>query len=301
MPEKSPEEEEFEFVVEEETLPQIKNHAGSCGAVLLSIIAPFLPLRVAPERAISAEFGFPDEFVLEDFLEKVYDKYPDKEKRPPLHILIHSPGGTMSTSYVTARVLRDNFNEIIALVPHVASSGATVLALSCNRVVFGSISHFSGINPIRGKFNPLSTLRAFDKLEDELKNLTEGEISYPLKHLLSTITAEKLDEANHSMVMVDSYMHDLMKKAGYKIDDIHNVLDRLLWHVHAHEQVFMYGHAKELGINVEYYRDSHYAECWKVARIWLHKYYLEPSPSHVIKYCLPSSPDTGNNPLIKGT
>ncbi|MGP8124492.1 MAG: SDH family Clp fold serine proteinase [Nitrososphaerales archaeon] len=283
--------EKFEFTVEEEKDPKVVSHVNSCGSVMLSIVAPFSPLRVAPERNVYASLNFPDEFVLEDFIDKIDERYPDVEDRPPLHFLIHSLGGSASTSYITAKILRENFKEIVGLVPHVAASGATILALSCNSLVFGNISHLSGIDPSadtpRGRVSALSIVRAFDTLEEKLGTMTEGEISYPYRHLLSSITAEKYDDATHALSMVDSYTTDLMEKAGYTKDEIHKILHGVLYDVDAHEEVIMLDRAQELGIKAQFHRNTKHSECWKVARGWLHKYYLEPAPSHVIKYCLP--------------
>lgn len=138
---------EFSFKIQEETDERVANFARDKNIITLCIIAPFIPQRVAPKRSITAQFSFPDEFILEEFVESVSEIYPKKEERPPLHLLIHSFGGAVSSSYMAAGVLRDNFNTIIGYIPHIAASGATVLALSCNEIVMGDISRLTGIDP----------------------------------------------------------------------------------------------------------------------------------------------------------
>ena len=283
-----------EFSVQEENISSVVDHCKNCNAIQLCIISPFTPLRLSPGRSITPSFSFPDEFAIESFVEKVVQKYPEKKERPPLHLTIHSPGGSVSTSYVTSKVLRDTFNEIVAFVPHIAASGATILALSCNKLVFGSISRLTGINPIYyfedGIMSPLSMIRSFDKLEEELATKDEKDISYPKKHLLETITAEELDDANHTMGLVEQYARELMDTSGYSQEKIETILQNLLYDVDAHEQVFLLDNVKKIGINAIHYKDdAYYNECWVTSRKWLFNYYLQPSPTHLIKYRFSSS------------
>lgn len=292
------------FALEEETNQSVKEYSVECNANLLCIIAPFAPLRVAPERTLRARFSYPDEFVLNEFVSKVIDQYPEKEERPPLKLLIHSPGGAVSSSYMVARVIRHTFNHITGFIPHIAASGATVLALSCNEVVMGHISRFTGIDPfylVEGEVSrPLAIVRAFDHLQDLLGTKTLGEISYPYRHLVSTITAEKYDEATHSLKMVENYATELMEKAGYESDKIKKIVDGVLYDIESHEEVIPYDKALEMGINVKYFNEEPYTACWEIMQMWLRQYYLRPSPIHIIKYCFPipiMSTDTTSNSL----
>lgn len=291
------------FVAQEEDDADVKHHLKSCKAIMLCIIAPFPALRVAPERWLSASFSYPDEFAIEDFVEKVSKQYPNKDSRPALHLLIHSPGGSMSSSYVTAKVLRESFNEIVAFVPHMAASGATVLSLACNTLVMGNISRLTSIDPYYETdtevVSPLAIVRAFAKLERELGMKTLGEISYPYKHLVDSISAEKYDLATHALTMAEKYVTDLMEKAKYKKDIISKVLEAVLYRVDLHEEVLLAERAKSIGLNVESYATPKWSDCWNTARAWLKKYYLHPSPAHVIKYCVRDGHSKENKPLNK--
>jgi hypothetical protein len=286
---------EFSFKIQEETDDGVTNLACDKNVIALCIIAPFLPQRIAPKRSISAQFSFPDEFILEEFVESVSKIYPEKEERPPLHLLIHSFGGAVASSYMAARVLRDNFNNIIGYIPHIAASGATVLALSCNEIVMGDISRITGIDPsYEGEsgesFHPLSIVRSFETLERILGAKTIEEISFPYQHLVQTITAEMYDQATNSLEMVNGYTTELMEKAGYNKTEIKKVVKGLLYDISIHEEVLTLDHAKELGIKAKHYtEDPSTVEYWKMMKTWLKNYYLKPSPMHIIKYCTPKS------------
>lgn len=283
----------FKLIAEENG--KVKDMADKCNALALCIIAPFAPLRVAPRRSLAASFSFPDEFMLEEFIGVVLEKYPKKEDRPPLYLLLHSPGGTVSSSYMVARTLRSHFNRIVGFVPHMAASGATIVALSCNEIVMGDISRLTGIDPhheIDGELvYPLSTVRAFKNLEEILGTKTLDEISFPYQHLVQSITAEKYDEATHALKMVEDYATELMQKAGYAEPEIERIINGVLYDIEAHEEVITTDRAKEIGIKVKHFaEDPKYKECWKVMKGWLNKYFLQPSPIHFIKYCIPSIP-----------
>jgi len=242
--------------------------------------------------------------VIEEFKDMIVEKFPEKDTRPPLYLLIHSPGGTVSSSYMVARVLRSNFSRIIGFVPHIAASGATIMALGCNEVIMGDISRFTGIDPHYDTDDttvyPLSTVRAFTQLEAILGTKTLDEISFPYQHLVESITAEKYDEATHSLRMVEGYATELMKRAGYNDERINSIINGVLYDIEAHESVITLEGAKQIGINAKHFtEDANYNECWKIMKEWLRQYYLRPSPVHIIKYCLPKSEESNTTELKK--
>jgi hypothetical protein len=283
--------ESFELIEEKDA--KVQKISNDCGAICLCLVAPFAPLRIAPRRYARARFSYPDEFLIEDFVEKVVEKFPNKKDRPPLHLLIHSPGGSVESSYMVSRVLRNAFNKIVGFIPHIAASGATVMALSCNEVVMGDISRLSGIDPYYETddevFYPLSVVRAFNTLQKFLGTKELDEISYPYQHLVQSITAEKYDLATHSLKMVEGYVRELMTKSGYSKKQIGEIIDGTLYDIEAHEEIIPFDRAKKFGIKVKLFNeDENYHKCWKVMKEWLKTYWLKPSPVHFIRYCFPS-------------
>lgn len=282
------------FKIEEEADEDVKQFAQTENVILLCCIAPFAATRVSPTRSVSASFRFPDEYAVEEFVDSICKSYPEKDTRPPLFLLIHSPGGTVSSTYVVCGVLRSCFNKMIAFIPHIAASGASIMALSCNEVVMGNISRLTGIDPyneINGTIvYSLSTMRAFDNLVKVFQTKTLEETPYPYQHLLKSITAEKYDEATHVLELVEGYTTELMKKAGYGDEDIKKVIRGLLYEVKAHEEVFLLDKVKELKVKAKHFSENkQYEGAWEVMKKWLRNYYLQPSPVHIIKYALPSS------------
>lgn len=280
------------FGIQEEHDPKVCEYATSNNIVTLCMIAPFAPTKVSPTRQVFAQLTYPDEFTMEDFISAVETRYPNKDKRPPLCLLLHSPGGTVSSSYVVARLLRNHFNQIISYVPHVAASGASLMCLASNEIVMGDISQLTGIDPCytsgRETVYAISVVRAFKTLEEYFGTRSVEDAPYPWKRLMDSITAEKYDQATHAMEMVESYAGELMTKAGYKAGDIDKVVRALLYDVTTHEQVFPLDAAKELGLKaVRFSEDAGQRECWGVMKYWLKQYYLTPSAVHIIRYAIP--------------
>lgn len=281
-----------EFKLEEETAQEIKNFAKYSKVCLLSMIAPFVPERVAPGRVAYAEFRYPEEFIIEDFAVLAQETFLEKEERPPLYLLIHSPGGYVSSAYIIASVLRETFSRIIAFVPHIAASGATLLAMSCDEIVMGNISQLSPIDPYYREDNKVvfatSILSAFRNLDDYFKTRSPEEASYPYKHFADTLTPEVFDRAVRMMGMVEGYASELLQKAGYNDEEIARIIGEFVQRATLHEETIRYNRAKEIGLKVKYYRDhEQYAGSWVIMRKWLKMYYQQPSLIHIIKYVFP--------------
>jgi membrane-bound ClpP family serine protease len=281
-----------EFKPEEENAQEIKNFAKNSRVCLLSMIAPFVPERVAPGQVAYAEFRYPEEFIIEDFAALAQEKFPEKKERPPLYLLIHSPGGYVNSAYIIASVLRETFNSIIAFVPHIAASAATLLAISCNEIVMGDISQLSPIDPYYREDDKVifatSVLNAFRNLDDYFKTRKVEEASYPYKHFADMLTPEDFDRAVRMISMVERYASELLQKAGYKDEEITRIVEELVQRATLHEEIIRYNRAKEIGLKVKYHREhKEYTEAWLIMRKWLKMYYQQPSLIHIIKYALP--------------
>ena len=154
----------------------------------------------------------------------------------------------------------------------------------------GDISRLTGVDPSVGGIHSLNTVRAFDNLVNVFSTRTAEETPYPFRHLVESITAERYDEAIHTLELVNNYISELMEAANYSNDDIKNIINGLLYQVQSHEEVFMLERVKELRVKAKHYsEDERFERAWVVMKGWLKKYYLQPSPVHIIKYALPIS------------
>jgi hypothetical protein len=191
----------------------------------LAIIAPFTPAKVSPRRVVFAQLLAPEEFMMEEFVQLVEERYPDKTQRPPLYLLLHTPGGGVSSAYVIASVLRESFNKIVGIVPHQAASGGTVIALACNELILGRISQLTSIDPYESDGEELfanSELSAFSNLVEYFRSISSEDAPYPYIHLADQITPQRFDRANRLMALVDSYVMQLLDGAGYSDEEADN-------------------------------------------------------------------------------
>jgi hypothetical protein len=273
---------------------KLQDFANECNVILLALIAPFTPARVSPRRVVFAQLLAPEEFMMEEFVQLIEEKYPDKSKRPPLYLLLHTPGGGVSSAYVIASVLRESFNKIVGVIPHQAASGGTVISLSCNELIMGRISQLTSIDPYEtyddDSLFANSELSAFGSLVEYFRGTSTEDAPYPYIHLADQITPQRFDRASRLMRMVDSYVTQLLIGAGYDEEKAKNIIQAFLFNSHIHEEVFRYQQVQETGVNARLYtQDESSKRVWTLMRDWLRRYYMQPSSVHFVRYVLPST------------
>lgn len=89
-----------------------------------------------------------------------------------LDVVIHSPGGSAEATESIVNILRRRFSHIRFIIPNVAKSAATMLAMSGNEVILGDDAELGPTDPqmvIGGRLNPAHAIvRQFDKAKKEL-------------------------------------------------------------------------------------------------------------------------------------
>jgi len=278
-------EETFELAFPEED-EEIRNFASQNNIAMLAIIEPYIPYKASPSRYIRAELDVPEEFAVESFIRNVKDTEAKCDK---LHLLLHSHGGDVNSAYTIAKVLRKNFKEIIAFIPQIAASGATLIAIAANKIVMGDLSRLSPIDPIvytpKGRESSLAIVRGFEKLHEKFERTHRDDIPYPYQHIIETVNLATYEERVGYLNMVSTYAEELLKLAGYKKELAKKIAKKLVFGYPAHYYIIDFDKAKELGLNVEYY--SNFENEWRVMRKWLGRYILEESARHHVMYALP--------------
>ncbi|MGQ9631484.1 MAG: SDH family Clp fold serine proteinase [bacterium] len=154
---------------------------------LIAFIAPYVAVRVSPVEEARALIGLPDEFGIEALIELLYEA--DVKNA---YLLVNSPGGAMNSTYKIAKAIRSALGNIITFVPHIAASGGTLLALTGNKIVMGSMSHLTPLDvQIHYKGTTVSAatfMRFFSRASKWFERITPEEAPYPHKAL-----ADKLD------------------------------------------------------------------------------------------------------------
>ncbi len=93
------------------------------------------------------------------------------DKSKGLDLLLHTPGGDMAATESLIDYLRSIFgSDIRAIIPQIAMSGGTIIALSCNKIVMGKESCIGPIDPQFGSMAANGLLYEFERIRKEIKS-----------------------------------------------------------------------------------------------------------------------------------
>ena len=271
---------------EEKELPKLQELANKENAVIIALIATYVPQKVSPSKSIRAELGITEEFGVETLIDQIKTKIKKPKKA---YLLLNSFGGGVITSYKIACALKNSFDEIVVFVPHIAASGGTLITLGCNQIVMGMLSNLSPIDVQtyhKGMMVSANSLnKAFGKLQNYFKDKEEADAPYPYIALMKQIDPVIMEEWNALQYLMDKYAKNLLKKGGYVKQDADNISYKLIFGYDSHGQVIGFDDAKDLGLKVV--KNTQYPEHWSLMKEWLGKYMLKASASHVIRYIIP--------------
>jgi hypothetical protein len=247
--------------------------------VFVSIIAPYVGVRVTPSKEIMASMGLSEEFGIETVIEKIKDC---NSKCENLYLLINSPGGLVQSSYKVARALRKNFKNIVVFIPHIAASGGSLVALTGNKIVMGMMSQLTPLDPHSDEIPALSVVRGFEQVTDFFRKMSEDDAPFSYKVLANKYDAVQLDMAISTLELMKNYIKEILKDAGYSNEKVEEISDRLVRGFYTHSDVIHMDKAKEIGLSVIPHTD--YLELWNSFRMSLSKYLLKSADKHIIRY-----------------
>jgi ClpP class serine protease len=92
--------------------------------------------------------GFPlVRFIDIDDAESVLRAIRETPSGRPIEIILHTPGGMVIAARQIASALADHDAEVIAVVPHYAMSGGTLIALACDEIVLDAHAALGPVDP----------------------------------------------------------------------------------------------------------------------------------------------------------
>ena len=144
----------------------------------------------------------------------------------PIAVIIHTPGGLVLAAAQIALALRDHKAKTVAIVPHYAMSGGTLIALAADEVWmdkhavlgpvdpqlsdprYGGVPAVSvlkvikqkGVEKIKDEFLVLGDIaeKAVKQMEDLIYNLTKDKLGEEKARELAKIPLESDENENHS-------------------------------------------------------------------------------------------------------
>jgi hypothetical protein len=289
-----------------ETLVEVEGHETVTKALdkvlgkktaALAILSPYYPMQVTPRQSVQAILELREEVAVEEATEVIRGQGFDS-----LLLVINSYGGTASSSYKIASLLRKSFKDITVVVPHFAESGGTVLALSGNRVILGPMSNIGPIDlqvAREGEYWSVNAMiRAFGALTELFKETHVDDAPYPWVAM-----ADKLDPVEFQAWMdasaeMDYYAGVILKdKRSPLRDRADAIIHALTLHLPTHTTAILREQAKEILGDYVVLSESEPDE-WVAARAWLKAYAGSPSTSHFVRYYFPKR-NTGTKAIRK--
>ncbi len=260
---------------------------------VLAMVAPAQAYRISPTRSQYASLGFAEEHFIENFIENFIDharKSGIPRDKRTLHLLLHSPGGLESSSFVISKCLRKNFGKVVTYVPHIAASGATVIALPSDEIVMGEISRLSPIDVQLygpdGVRSALSVIRGVELMNRKYARTRAEDIPYPDRVLIESVDLPTWDDMRCSLLLAERYAKTLLKLGGFQDKVIPDIARTLVYGYHEHETVIDLDEARKIGLRATPVSDR--VERWSLMRKLYSKYLFEESPYHHVRFALPN-------------
>lgn len=226
------------------------NMAQEKNVNIVTFIAPEIPVRVSPIQFASASIDIDAMCKIEEVVQKCEEPaMPNK-----LHLVIHTPGGELYTSYKIANFLRSKFEHIHAFVPYQAASGGTLICCAANEITIGDLGNLTPIDPqVRYGGTWVSTYsfeRAVDEMRREFGEMMPSELPNPWQQMTDKIDPVVYDEMSTVVLNAVIYAAKLLQSAGYEESDAHKIAFQIARTRYSHSHPILREQANEIGFNL---------------------------------------------------
>lgn len=186
---------------------------------IISFVAPSKTVRVSPKTVAWAEIREYEMFELEKYVKSALSNQLINKDNATLHLILHTPGGQLHTSYKIAYFLRKKFKNIQAYVPYEAASGGTMICCAANNIILGELGNLTPIDPqIPYEDNYVSAYafeRAITDINDDYGELTLEEIPSPYQQMARKFDPILSDEYSTLVNTTTAYADNLLELSGF--------------------------------------------------------------------------------------
>jgi hypothetical protein len=174
-----------------------------------------------------------------------------------LDLILHTPGGAIAATESLAHYLKQMFGgDIRAIIPQIAMSAGTMLALSCKQIMMGKHSNLGPIDPQIYGFPALGVLREFQRAREEI--IADPRTAEVWRPILAQLSPAFLDQCELSQkwsrdFVTKSLMENMFKENADRVERATRVVDGLtdLEDNKAHDKHLHMDKCRSLGISVE--------------------------------------------------
>jgi len=141
----------------------------------------------------------PDVTIRGDVIEKIYEQLVNIGRVPQIDLFLHSVGGQTEIPWRLITLVRDFCDHFGVLIPAIAHSAATHLAMGADEIVMGPLSELSPVDPARS--HPL--------LPRPKENEPPVTVSVQdLRHCMEFIKSQVTDSSPDSLAMIIAALFD---------------------------------------------------------------------------------------------
>ena len=235
----------------------IRQYEAAYSCRLVVVIGPIFPPCVSP------------------FEDLVYDA----DAGADLHLMLHSPGGDGETAVRITRAAQSRCRDLTVIVPDLAKSAATLIAVGAHHILMGPASDLGPIDP-QFRFSDGALVAAkdiFAAVDEAVGKIQDSSDTAPLyAALLSNIDALTLQKARSELDGTDELLKEALRsnsdRSDADVEKLHESLkEPLITRPMTHSALFGVQDAKAAGLPV--IEANLQGEQWQMLwRLWA-KYY----------------------------
>ena len=178
------------------------------------------------------------------------------DKSKGLDLILHTPGGNIAATESIVYYLRSIFgNDIRVIVPHMAMSAGTMIALSCKEIIMGRQSN---IGPIDPQFGGVSCAGVNEEFKNALESIKNQPESIPLwQAIISKYHPTFLGDCEKAIkwsnkIVTEWLSSNMLSANECAIDDANRIVEKLGSHeeTFTHEKHIHFDECKDLGLKV---------------------------------------------------
>lgn len=190
------------------------------------------------------------------------------DRKKGLDLILHTPGGVLSAAESLVDYLRSMFgNNIRAIVPQLAMSAGTMMALSCKEIIMGKHSSLGPIDPQIYGLPAHGIIEEFERAKDEISGKKDADPTKSIppnpglipvwQPIIAKYNPTLIGECKKAIDWSEEIVKEWLKTGMFKDDidaenKINKVVDELGSHAitKSHDRHISITKAKEISLNV---------------------------------------------------
>lgn len=183
------------------------------------------------------------------FMQAIYGM----DKKKGLDLILHTPGGDIAAAESIVDYLHSVFgDDIRAIIPQMAMSAGTMIALSCPTIIMGKESNLGPVDP---QYRGLSCQEAVDEFDQAVAEVSKNPASLPLWQIrISKYTPTFLVSCKNALDWSKSYTKSWLAK-NYNLDEhaAEEMSKPFVEHseTKSHSRHLSIDQCKQIGLNIE--------------------------------------------------